>query len=133
MLTWRFADHLNRLLVELVGLVIYKTRVAYLKSFPCIVVKKDISSHLRTCKFSDPENEVDLICLRGGIFDDFIICPTHRWSRGSNSGCEVPTEVSGHFKGRVKSIPKADREIGKRVLQIVPKMSGKFIQPGSGK
>ena len=45
----------------------------------------------------------------------------------------MPTEVSGHFKGRVKSIPKADREIGKRVLQIVPKMSGKFIQPGSGK
>ena len=24
--------------------------------------KKDISSHLRSCKFSDPENEVDLIC-----------------------------------------------------------------------
>ena len=42
------------------GLVIEKTEVAYLKSFPCIVVKKDISSHLRSCKFSDPENEVDL-------------------------------------------------------------------------
>ena len=33
-------------------------------------------------------------------------------------------EMSGHDKGRVKSIPKADRGIGKRVLQIVLKMSG---------
>ena len=39
MLTWRSAVHLNRSLVELVGLVIEKTGVAYLKSFPCIVVK----------------------------------------------------------------------------------------------
>ena len=40
MLTWRFAVQLNRSLVELVGLVIEKTEVAYLKSFPCVVVKK---------------------------------------------------------------------------------------------
>ena len=40
MLTWRFAVQLNRSLVELVGLVIEKTEVAHLKSFPCIVVKK---------------------------------------------------------------------------------------------
>ena len=53
------------------------------------------------------------------------------WSRGSNSRCGVP--LSGHCKGRVKSIPKADSEIGKRVPQIVLKVSGKFIQPGSGK
>ena len=26
--------------------------------------KKDISSHLRSCKFSDPENEVDLVLSR---------------------------------------------------------------------
>ena len=37
------------------------------------------------------------------------------------------------LKGRVESIPKADRGIDKRVSQIVLKMSGKFIQPGSGK
>ena len=39
MLTWIFAVHFNRSLVELVGLVIQKTEVAYLKAFPCIVVK----------------------------------------------------------------------------------------------
>ena len=50
-----------------------------------------------------------------------------RWSRGSNSRCRVPKVVSGHGKGRVKSIPKADSGIGKRVSQIVLKMSGKFI------
>ena len=85
MLTWRFAVHLNRSRVELVGLVIEKTEVAYLRSIPCIVVKKkNISNHLRSCKFSDPENEVDLILSLAGIFetltdiDDFTICPTHR-------------------------------------------------------
>ena len=63
------------------GLVIEKTIVAYLKSLPCIVVKKDNSSHLRSCKFSDPENEVDLILSLAGIFetlkdiDDFTIAP----------------------------------------------------------
>ena len=40
MLPWRFAVHFNRTLVELVGLVIEKTEVAYLKSFPCVIVKK---------------------------------------------------------------------------------------------
>ena len=64
--------------------------------------------------------------------DDFTNCPTHRsnlgvgWNRGSNSRCRVPKEMSGHGKGRVKSIPKADRGVGKRVSQIVLKMSGKF-------
>ena len=40
MLTWRFAVHLNRSLVELMDLVIEKTEVVYLKSFSCTVVKK---------------------------------------------------------------------------------------------
>ena len=62
MQTWRFVVRLNRSLVELVGLVIEKTEVVYLKLFPCVIIEKDISSHLRSCKFSDPENEVDLIC-----------------------------------------------------------------------
>ena len=44
MLTWRFAVYLNQSLVELVGLVIEKTEVAYLKSFPCLVVKRQVSS-----------------------------------------------------------------------------------------
>ena len=76
-------NFLNRSLVELVALVIEKTEVAYIKSFPCIGVKKTFQV-LRSCKFSDPENEVDLILLRAGIFetlrdiDDFTICPTHR-------------------------------------------------------
>ena len=41
-------------------------------------------------------------------------------------------EECGRNKVRVKSIPKADRGIGKRVSQMVLKMSEKFIQPGSG-
>ena len=100
---------------------------------------------MRSCKFSDPENKVDLILSRADIFetpkyvDDFTDCRTHRsnlgvgWSRGSSSRCRVPKEVSGHGKGRVKSIPKADRGIGKRVSQIVLKMSEKFVQSGFSK
>ena len=71
--------------------------------------------------------------------DDFTNCPTHRsnlgvgWNRGSNSRCSVSKEMSGHGKGRVNSIPKADRGIGKRVSKIVLKMSGKFVECGFGK
>ena len=75
----------------------------------------------------DPENEVDLnfvACrhLRDAKdIDDFTNCPTHRsnpgvgWNRSSNSRCRVSKEMSGHGKGRVQSIPKADRGISKRV------------------
>ena len=42
-------------------------------------------------------------------------------------------EMFGHGKDRVKSIPKADRGIGKLVSQIELKMSGKFVQSGSSK
>ena len=136
MLLRRFAVHLNRSLVGLLGKVIEKTVVAYLRSFPCVIVKKTFQV---TC--GDPETEADLILSRAGIFetpkdiDYFTICPTHRsnlctgvgWIRGSISRCRVPKEVYGHGKGRVKSIPKAYRGIGKRVPQIVRKTSGKFI------
>ena len=118
------------------GIVIEKTDVAYLRSFPCVVVKKTFQV---TC--GDPETEVDLILSRAGIFetpkdiDDFTICPTHGsnlgtgvgWIRGSISRRRVPKEVDGHGKGRVKSIPKAYWEIGERVPQIVRKTSGKFL------
>ena len=121
MLTMRFAVHLNRSLVELLGVVIEKTDVAYLRSFPYVVVKKTFQV---TC--GDPETEVNLILWRAGIFetpkdiDDFTICPTHRsnlgagvgWIRGSISKFRVPKEVFGHGKGRVKSIPKAYWGIG---------------------
>ena len=122
MLTWRFAVHL----------VIEKTDIAYLRSFPCVVVKKTFQV---TC--GNPETEVDLILLRAGIFetpkdtDDLTICPTHRSNLGGSiSRCRVPKEVYGLVKGRVTSISNADWGIWKRVLQIVRKTSGKFIWPG---
>ena len=108
---------------------------------PLHCCKKDISCHLRSCKFSDPENKVDLILSRAGIFEtltdidvlQFAPLIDVGWSRGSNSRCRVLKEVSGHCKGRVNSIPKADGGIGKRVSQIVLEISGKSIQPGSEK
>ena len=53
--------------------------------FPFHSCKKDISSHLRSCKFSDPEIEVDPILSLACIFetrtdiDDFTICPSQRF------------------------------------------------------
>ena len=134
--TRRFAVYINRSLVGLLGIVIEKTDFAYLRSFPCIVVKKTFQ-----VTRGDPETEVDLILSRAGIFetpkdiDDFTIRPTHRsnlgnsvgWIRGSISRCIVLKEVYGHSKGRVKSIPNAYWGIGKRVPQIASKTSGKFI------
>ena len=57
MLTRRFADHLNRSLVVVLGIVIEKTDVAYLWSFPCVVVKNTFQV---TC--GNLETEVDLFC-----------------------------------------------------------------------
>ena len=112
MLAWGFAVHLNP--VELLGLVIEKTEVAYPKPLPCVVVK--VTCGVASFQIETPKD-----------IDDFTIRPTHRsnlgvgWSRGSNSRYREPKEVFGHGKGKVKSIPKADRRIGKRVSQIVLK------------
>ena len=139
--TWKFAVHLNHSLVGLLGIVIVKTYVAYLRPFPCVVVRNTFQ-----VTWGDPETEVDLTLLRACIFkmskdmDDFTICPTHRsnlvtsvgWSCGSISSCRVP-KVYGRGKGRVKLIPKADWEIGKCVPQIVHTMSRKFILPPCAK
>ena len=45
---------------------------------------------------------------------------------------ECLKEVSSLCNGKVTSIPKPERGIGKRVSQVVLKISGKFILPGSG-
>ena len=87
----------------LLAIVIEKTDVAYLRSFPCVVVKKTFQ-----VTYGDSETEVDLILSRASIFetpkdiDDFTICPTHRsnlgigvgWSRGSISRCRVKVGLS---------------------------------------
>ena len=42
-------------------------------------------------------------------------------------------ECLKRYNGKVKSIPKADSGVSKLVSLIVLKISGQFIQPGSGK
>ena len=83
---------------------------------------------------------MELILAHAGMFktppdiEEITICPNHRpllgvgWSRGSNTRCRIPKEVSGH-KGKV---PKADRGVGKRILQLILSSTGKLIQVGSG-
>ena len=105
---------------------------------------KDISGHLSTYKFSGPEDEVDLILCRAGIFnatvntESMTICPSHRsnlgigWSRGSTIKCRVPQSMSGHGRGKTKRWPKADRGIGKRESAFILKETGVFISVGSG-
>ena len=62
MLAWRFAVHLNRSLVELVGLDIEKTEVAHLKSFPCIVVKKTFQVTCGVASFQPQKMKLMLFC-----------------------------------------------------------------------
>ena len=73
---------------------------------------------LSELQVSDPENEVNLVLSRAGIFetpkhiDDFTNCPSHRsnlgvgWNRGSNSKYRVPKEMSGHSKGGLRRFQK---------------------------
>ena len=118
------------------GLVIEKTEVAYLKSFPCVVVKKTFQVTCRVASFqlfcrvpaSSRRQKISMILQFAPLRSNLGV----GWSRDSNSRGRVPKEECGRNKGRVKSIPKADRGIGKRVSQMVLKMSEKFIQPGSG-
>ena len=66
------------------GLSYREDRSCISQVVPLHSCKNDISSHLRSCKFSDPENEVDLILSLAGIFetladiDYFTICATHK-------------------------------------------------------
>ena len=62
MLTWKFAFHLNRSLGEFVGLVIEKTEVAYLKSFPCIVLKKTSQVTRGVASFQIQKMKLILFC-----------------------------------------------------------------------
>ena len=62
MLTWRFSVHLHSSLVELVGLVIEKTEVAYLKSFPCIVVKMTFQVTCGVASFQIQKMKLILFC-----------------------------------------------------------------------
>ena len=67
MLTWKFVVHVNRFLMELEGLVIEKTEVAYLKSFPCIVVKNTFQVTCGVARFQFQKMKLilfDLILLR---------------------------------------------------------------------
>ena len=62
MLTWKFAFHLNRSLAEFVGLVIEKTEVAYLKSFPRIVLKKTSQVTRGVASFQIQKMKLILFC-----------------------------------------------------------------------
>ena len=61
-LTWRFAVHLNRSLMELVGLVVEKNEVAYLESFPCMVVKKTFQVTCGVASFQIQKMKLILFC-----------------------------------------------------------------------
>ena len=62
MLTWRFAVQLSRSLVELVGLVVEKTEVVYLVSFPCVVVKKTFQVTRGVASFQTQKMKLILFC-----------------------------------------------------------------------
>ena len=91
------------------GLVIDKTEVAYLKSFPCIVVKKTFQVICGVSSFQIQKMKLIFFCRvpassrrrKTSIILQSAPLIDVGWSRGSTSRCRVPKEVSGHCKGRV--------------------------------
>ena len=83
---------------------------------------------------------MELILSRAGMFktphniEEITICLNHRsqlgvgWSRGSNTRCRIPKEISGHKE----KLPKADRGVDKRISELLLSATGKLIQVGSG-
>lgn len=111
---------------------------------PLLACKKEISDHKTAFVFSGPENEVDLILSRAAIFicpdnvDTWTICPFHRsklglgWTRGCNTRCRIPVEISKHQKTKGKW-PRYERGIGTADSALILKKTGVFLQVGSGK
>ena len=105
---------------------------------------KDISKHLSTLSFSGPQNEVDLILSRVGLYgkskdsiNTMTICPYHRatlgisWSRGGGTRCRVPQAISNHGKTK-RTWAKGDRGLGKKESSTILRNTGVFVLPESG-
>lgn len=112
---------------------------------PLLACKKAILDHKSAFAFSIPETEVDLILSRAAIFncpdnvDTWTICPHHRsklglgWTRGGNTRCRVPVEISKHEKAKGKW-PRYERGIGigKVDSYLILQRTGVFLYVGSG-
>lgn len=110
---------------------------------PLLACKKAILDHKSAFAFSIPETEVDLILSRAAIFncpdnvDTWTICPHHRsklglgWTRGGNTRCRVPVEISKHEKAKGKW-PRYERGIGKADSYLILQKTGVFLYVGSG-
>lgn len=122
-----------------------KDRKRQTEIIPLMSCSKDIEKHLYALNFFGPENEVDLILSRAGMYEcsdekirSFTVCPRHRatlgisWTRGHSTRCRVPQEISGHGKSRA-SWPKGDRGLGKQESHVILCNTGVFVPPGSGK
>ena len=81
-----------------------KDRKRQNKIVPLVSCSKDISG---------PQNEIDLILCRAGLFyktkesiKSMTICPRHRailgisWTRGGGTRCRAPQAISGHGRSR---------------------------------
>jgi hypothetical protein len=111
---------------------------------PLVSCDKNVSKHKSAFKFAGPEDEIELILCRAGIFSrtkdvkSMTICPHHRaklglgWSRGASTRCRVPATLSGHGKSK-SGWPKGERGMSKEESQNLLLKTGTLVQVGSGK
>ena len=111
---------------------------------PLLACSKPTDNHRRGLGIFGTVDEVDLILSRAAIFtppqniNSMTTCPLHcsklglGWTKGSNTKCRVPSEVSQHGKG-CKKWPKCDRGIDKDDSKLILKKTGIFLPVGSGK
>ena len=121
-----------------------RARKQEIRVIPLVTCSKDISKHMSMLSFTGPEDEVDLILCRSGIFtrsekvNTMTICPLHRaklglgWTRGASTRCRIPPSLSNHGKKKGKW-PKGERGIGKNESEMLLRKTGIFLPVGSGK
>ncbi|XP_015753959.1 PREDICTED: uncharacterized protein LOC107333644 [Acropora digitifera] len=120
-----------------------RARKQEIRVIPLVTCSKDISKHMSMLSFTGPEDEVDLILCRSGIFtrsekvNAMTICPLHRaklglgWTRGASTRCRIPPSLSNHGKKKGKW-PKGERGIRKNESKILLRKTGIFLPVGSG-
>jgi len=121
-----------------------KDRNRSIEIVPVLSCTRDINKHKSVVSFSGPDDEIDLILCRAGIFSKphnlsaMTVCPLHRarlglgWSRGASVRCRVPIVLSNHGNPKGKSWPKGDRGLGKKESEMLLRKTGVFVPVGSG-
>ena len=116
-----------------------RARKQEIRVIPLVTCSKDISNYMSMLSITGPEDEVDLILYRSGIFtrsekvNAMTICPLHvpSWVLAGQEGQVQDAEF--HLHSPIMGWPKGERVIGKNESEMLLRKTGIFLPVGSGK